>query len=451
MFENKKIHFIGIGGISMSGIAEIVLSKKAIVTGYDLKESDITKKLINQNIDVYYKPNTSYIDKADIIVYTAAIPNDFEELKYAKDNNKNVYERSEFLGILMKEYENVLCISGTHGKSTTTGMIATIFMLNNLNPTISIGAMLPLINGNYHIGGHKYFIAEACEYVDSFLDFNPTSEIILNIDDDHLDYFKNLDNIIASFNKFIHLLPKDGYLIVNNDDKNVLKASYNHKKTTYGINNNSDYMAKDIVFNNLGHPSYDLYINNKKTITVNLSVPGMHNVYNSLASISLCHKYIDDISLIVKALKSYKGVGRRFEYLGKYKDAYVFDDYAHHPREIKTTLESVKGTHHNKNYAIFQAHTYSRTKDHLKDFADVLKGFDNIIVAKIFAAREENIYNVKEEDLVNLIKKHNKNVCYIDSFDEIKNFLDKNIQKDDIIITIGAGDINKLSSSLTGG
>lgn len=450
MFKNKKIHFIGIGGTSMSGIADIMHNKNAIVTGYDLVESKITKRLVKEGIDVYHKPNLSYIDNADIIVYSAAINDNFEELKYARKLNKKIYERSEFLGILMQEYENVLCISGTHGKSTTTSMIATIFLKANLNPTISIGAMLPLINGNYHIGNNKHFIVEACEYVDSFLDFKPTSAIILNIQTDHIDYFKNLDNIIKSFNKFVKLLPKNGYLIVNNDDKNTLKAVCNHEKTTYGINNDSNYMAKNIKFDKLGYPSYDLYIDNININRVNLNVLGKHNIYNSLAAIALSHKYINDISLIVSALKFYKGIERRFEYLGKFKSANVFDDYAHHPNEVESILDLIKKTKHNRSIAVFQPHTYSRTNAFLKDFANILKDFDCIIIAPIYAAREENIYNIKEDDLLNLIKEENENVVFIDSFEKIINFLDKKVQKDDIIVTMGAGDITLLAHMLVG-
>lgn len=447
MFDGKTIHFLGIGGVSMSGIATILFKEGINVTGYDINHSKITNDLEDLGIKVVYKENLSLIDHADIIVYTAAISKEDAQYLYALKNNKEMYERSTFLGKLMMDYKNVLCISGTHGKSTTTGMVSQIFMEAGLNPTISIGAQLPLINSNVYVGDKNFFIVEACEYVDSFLEFKPNAEIILNIDNDHLDYFENIDNIIKSFNKFTTLLPSDGYLIVNNDDENTLKA-VNIDCITYGIDNASNYMAKNINFNNLGHPSYDLYIDDNFICEIKLSVRGKHNIYNSLASIALSYQYNIDIDDIKKALLEYHGVGRRFEYLGTFNDAFVYDDYAHHPSEIKTTLDSVNNTKHNNCYAIFQGHTYSRTKEHLEDFASILSKFDNVIIAKIYPAREENIYNVKEEDLVDLIKNNNTNVIYLDTFEKIKEYLKTKVQKNDLIITIGAGPINEVAKDL---
>ena len=452
MFTNKTIHMIGIGGISMSGIAEILLSFNCKITGYDLTESDITKHLNDIGIKVNYKPNIENVKNADIVVYTAAIPEDHEELIYAKEHHMELYERSTFLGLLMKSYKNVLCISGTHGKSTTTGMVSSIFMEAGLNPTIMIGAMLPLIGGNNHVGEKEYFIAESCEYVDSFLEFFPTSEIILDIDDDHLDYFGNINNIINSFKRFTTLLPEDGILVYNNDDNNTLMAVKDKdKKISYGINNTSSYMAKNISYDKYGHGIYDLYIDNKYVTDIHLGVSGIHNIYNSLAAIALSHQYINDIEVMKKALGNYTGVGRRFEHIGDYKGAYVYDDYAHHPSEIKTTVDSVKNTEHNESWAVFQSHTYSRTKDHLEEFAKILSEFDHVIIATIYPAREENIYNVKEEDLVKLIKENgNQNAIYIDDFNKIVDYLKENVKENDLVITIGAGNANKIGKMLVG-
>ena len=452
MFTNKTIHMIGIGGISMSGIAEILLSFNCKITGYDLTETDITKHLNDLGIKVNYEPNIENVEKADVIVYTAAIPEDHEELVYAKENNKELYERSTFLGLLMKEYKNVLCISGTHGKSTTTGMVSSIFMEANLNPTIMIGAMLPIIGGNNHVGNKEYFIAESCEYVDSFLEFFPTSEIILDIDDDHLDYFGNINNIINSFKRFTTLLPEDGILVYNNDDENTLMAVKDkEKKISYGIDNISSYMAKNIKYDKYGHGIYDLYIHNNYVTEIHLGVSGIHNIYNSLAAIALCNQYISDIEVMKKALNNYTGVGRRFEFIGEYNKASVYDDYAHHPSEIKTTVDSVKKTEHKESWAVFQSHTYSRTKDHLEEFAKILSEFDHIVIATIYPAREENIYNVKEEDLVRLIKENgNQNVVYIDDFNKIVDYLKENVKENDLVITIGAGNANKIGKMLGG-
>ena len=450
MFQNKKVHMIGIGGISMSGIAYMVKDLGAIVTGSDVNFSSITDKLNADGILVNIGHHPEMINDADIIVYTAAIKEDDPERLMAKNLDKKTYERAEFLGLLSKSYENCLCISGTHGKSTTTGMVATCFLEAKLNPTIQIGAMLKEINGNIHIGSQKYLIMESCEYADSFLHFFPTGIIITNIDNDHLDYFKTLDNIKKSFKKYINLLPDNGILVLNNDDDNAkdIIDGFDKKVITYGINNNADYMAKNISKNELGHYSFDIYSNDKFITNINLGISGKHNVYNALAAFILSNNYINDINIVKIGLEKYRGVGRRFEYLGKYNGAFVFDDYAHHPTEIKTTLDAVVNTKHNKNWAIFQSHTYSRTKEHLDEFADVLSNFDNIIIAPIYAAREINTFNISENMLVDKIKQKNKNVVYLDSFEKIENYLKQNVKENDLIITIGAGDVYKIAKDL---
>ena len=451
MFNNKRIHLIGIGGISMSGIAEILHSKGAIITGSDIKENKGIISLKEKGIQITIGENPDLINDADIVIYTAAIKDDNSEMIRAKKLNKTMYERAKFLGLMTKEYTNVLCISGTHGKSTTTGMVASCFLEDGKNPTIQIGAYLPKIKSNYYIGDNEYFIMEACEYVDSFLSFFPTSEIILNIDDDHLDYFKNMDNIKASFNKYIKLLPKDGNLIINNDDNNVRDLDFpsNINILTYGINNDSNIMAKNISYDEFGHPNFDIYYNNELYINVHLSVLGNHNIYNALATTCMCIMHNISKNANIKGLNKYVGVERRFELLGKYKDnILVYDDYAHHPTEIKATLNSAKNIKCNQNWAIFQSHTFSRTKEHLEEFADVLKEFNNVIIAPIYPARETNIYNIKETDLVNLIKPHNDNVKYIETFDKIVEYLKNNLKDNDLVITIGAGPINEVAKKI---
>ena len=451
MFTNKKIHFIGIGGISMSGIAEITKSLGATVSGSDITETEITKNLEKKEMFIKYGHHPEMIKDADIIVYTAAIHEDDPERIETKKLNKENYERAEFLGIISKQYKNCLCISGTHGKSTTTGMVSMCFLEAKLNPTIQIGAILSEINGNTKIGSKDYLIMESCEYVDSFLHFHPTSIIITNIDDDHLDYFKNIDNIKKSFNKYVNLLPNNGLLVKNNDDANSLdvEAGYQGKIITYGIDSAADYQAKNITVNELGHYSFDVYYQNKMLTNISLNINGYHNIYNSLAALALSHYYIDDITIIKKGLEKYHGVGRRFEYLGKFNGAYVYDDYAHHPTEIKTTLESVKKVAHNQDYCIFQSHTYSRTKEHLEDFANILSQFDNIIIAPIYPAREINTFNISEEMLVDKIKEKNPNVIYLDSFDSILEYIKNTVKEKDLVITVGAGPVNKIAQALT--
>lgn len=451
MFKDKIIHFIGIGGISMSGIAEILNEEGITVTGSDIQESNITKMLRNSGIKVIIGEDESLVDNASIIVYTAAIKEDNLELIRAKNLNKEIYERAKFLGLLSKEYKNVICISGTHGKSTTTGMISCCFLEDKKNPTIQIGAILPKLNSNYHVGDKNYFIMEACEYVDSFLSFYPTSEVILNIDDDHLDYFKNLEGIKSSFNKYIELLPKNGNLVINADDNNSMDLNIRNDINilTYGINNNANVIAKNITYDKYGHPKFDIYYNNELFIHINLNIIGNHNIYNALATTSICIIYNLDKLAIKKALENYIGVERRFQHLGNYKDnILVYDDYAHHPTEILATYNSVKEIKYHESWCIFQSHTYSRTYEHLNEFANVLKNFDHIIIAPIYPAREKNIWNVKETELVDLIKKDNENVIFIDSFAKIVDYLKDNVKDNDLVITVGAGPVNKVGIDL---
>lgn len=450
MFNNKKIHLIGIGGVSMSSIALMLKKMNAIVTGSDIQESNFTRNLESKGIVIKYGHNPSMVKDADIVVYTAAISKDDPERIAIEEYKKESYERAEFLGQMMKAFKNNLCVSGTHGKSTTTGMVSLIFLESGLNPTIQVGAELSNIDGNTYLGSHDYLVLEACEYVDSFLHFFPTGVIITNIDNDHLDYFKNLDNIKKSFYKYVGLIPETGYLVKNNDDENSkeLDKHTKAKVITYGINNKSDYMAKNIAMNDLGHYSFDIYFKDNFIITINLNINGRHNVYNALAAFALSHEYISDINIIKNGLEKYRGVGRRFEYLGVFNGAYIYDDYAHHPSEIKTTLASVKEVKHNESWAIFQSHTFSRTKEHLEAFADVLSNFDHIIIAPIYPAREINTFNITEDMIVDKIKLKNPNVIYINSFDKITDYIKTNVKEKDLVITIGAGPINKVAKEL---
>ena len=448
--DYQNIHLIGIGGASMYSIASMLKNDGKNVTGSDLQESDNTKYLKSIGINVVIGHDLNLLKNCDLVIYTAAISKDDPELIYAQNNNIKTIDRAKFLGEYMQAYENIICISGTHGKSTTTSMIASIFLDAKLEPTIQIGANLPKINGNYYIGNKKYFILEACEYVDSFLNFHPTSEVILNIDDDHLDYFKTIENTKKSFQKYINLLPKDGNLVLNIDDLNTKDLTYNlNNVITYGINNpNASLQAKNITYSNLGFPTFDVYYNNKYFTTINLSVLGNHNILNALASIGIALSYNISKDIIAKSLQEFHGVHRRFEYLGEYQNTHIFDDFAHHPTEINATYNSSLAIKHHETWAVFQSHTYSRTYEHLKDFANVLKKFDHVIICSIYPARETNIWGVKESDLVDLIKKDNPNVIFIPTYEEIAQYLKENIQDNDLILTIGAGPINKVANIL---
>ena len=440
------VHLIGIGGSSMSGIAMYLFESGIKVSGSDAAHNHNVEKLEKAGIKISIGHNYENITNQDLVIYSKAVSDDNPELVAAKEKNIPLMERADFIGEMTKSFSKAIGVSGTHGKSTTSSMIALCLLEANMDPTIQLGAVLKATGSNYRTGKSDYFVLEACEFKDQFLSFFPNAEVILNIDADHLDYFKTFDNIKASFKKYVEKLNPEDVLVTNNDDVSCQELFAYNKGTniSFGIENKSDYQATEITFDENGCASFKI-----KEHLVKLNVKGMHNVYNALACFAICDYYKIPVESILKGLEKYTGVERRFELLATIKDNIkVYDDYAHHPTEIATTIDSVKKTKHNESWAVFQPHTYSRTKDHLHEFADILKNFNHIIIAKIYAAREQNIYNVKEEDLVNLIKKENNNVIYIDEFDDIVDYLDKNIQKDDIVISIGAGPINDVCLKL---
>ena len=362
-----------------------------------------------------------------------------------------IIERGTFLGILTKAFKNTICVSGTHGKTTTTSMISLCFLEACKDPSIQVGAYLKQLNSNYRVGNSEYFIVEACEYVESYLKLFPKTEVILNIDNDHLDYFGTLENIIKSFANYVKLIPEDGLLVINWDDSNCRLLTRNTlaKVVTYGIQNeNANFVARNITFNNNGFPTFDVYHNNNFYKTISLSVPGNHNVMNALATIAVCHEYGLEKQDIKNALLKYTGAHRRFEYKGTFNNAFVYDDYGHHPTEILATANALKQKKYNKSWVIFQPHTYSRTKNLLDDFANVLTNFDNIIVTDIYAARENNTYNISSKDLVNKINELGSKAMYISDFNEIVKYIKENIKPNDIVLTLGAGTVTNIGPML---
>jgi len=447
----KKIHMIGIGGVSMSGIAEILVNWGFIVTGSNNVNSDSVQKLISAGIYVTIGHFPESVIGSDVVVYTAAISQDNVELLKAKELGIPTIERADFLGNITKCFENTIAISGTHGKTTTTSMLSLCFVEGLLDPTIQVGADLKQLNGNYRVGNSEYFIIEACEYVESFLKFHPKSEIILNIDNDHLDYFKNFDNIKNAFIKYIKLLPKNGLLVLNADDSNCLelKNFTEAKCITYGINNkNADIFALNIIFDNDGFPEFDVYTNGKFFERIKLNVPGTHNILNSLACIALCTEYAISKETIKTALSKFTGASRRFEFKGKLNNASIYDDYAHHPTEIIATSKALMNKKYNESWVVFQPHTYSRTKNHLDDFSKALLNFDHILVLDIYAAREKNLYNISSQDLVNKINEYKNKAIYIRNFEECVSYLKQNVKENDILITLGAGTVTDLGNIL---
>ena len=447
----NKIHMVGIGGVSMSGIAEILINFGFSVTGSNNVETETTKKLEKAGIKISIGHKESNITNQDVVVYSAAIKQDNPELVTAKAKNIPIIERADFLGELTRCYKDTITISGTHGKSTTTSMVSLCFLEALKDPSIQVGADIKQLNGNYKVGNSEYFIIEACEYVESFLKFSPKSEVILNIDNDHLDYFKNFDNIKKAFIRYVKLLPKDGLLVVNGDDKNALDLPKftDANVLTYGITNkNTDFFAVNIVFDNNGFPEFDVYAKGEFYGRIKLSIPGMHNVLNALGCIALCDYYGIGLDSIKKALLSFTGAVRRFEFKGSVNGASVYDDYGHHPTEIIATAKALMNKKYNKSWVVFQPHTYSRTKTLMDDFAKALLNFDNIIVLDIYAAREKNTYGITSEDLVEKINSLGKHALYIPDFNECVDYLKENVHENDIIITQGAGTVTEIGPML---
>ena len=453
--QYKRIHMLGIGGTSMSGIAEILKQWGFYVTGSDANDSELLEKLKSNNIPVTIGHDLDSLRKADLVVYSAAIsPNDPEMLE-AQRLGIELMERSTFLGLITKAYKNTISISGTHGKTTTTSMLSVCFLEAHKDPTIQVGAILKQLQGNNIVGNIDYFILESCEYVESFLKFHPKTEIILNIDNDHLDYFKDLEHIKSAFVKFVKLLPNDGLLVLNDDDKNSvdLYKYTNAKVVTYGIENEkSNFIARNITFDNNGFPLFDVYRNNTFYKSIKLSVPGMHNVYNALACIATCYEYGIDKEIIKTGLLKYTGAHRRFELVGSSNGAYIYDDYGHHPTEIKAVYNAMKKKKYNRSWVIFQPHTYSRTKNLLNDFAQSLAGFDNIIITDIYAAREANTVGVSPNDLVKQINLNRvgKPALYMSDFDEIAKYIRDRVMPNDIVLTVGAGTVTTIGPKIIG-
>jgi len=446
----KNIFMIGIGGVSMSGLAYILKQYGYNVSGSNNVENSMTESLLKDKIKVFVPHSEKNInDSIDLVVYTAAINQDNEELVRAKKLNIKCLERGEFLGELTKLFNEPIGITGTHGKTSTTSMVSLCFLNANLDPTIQVGSKLSNINGNYKVGNSDYFIIESCEYKDSFLNFHEKSAIVLNMDNDHLDYFGTFENIKKSFKEYVSHITN--VLVLNGDDKNVLDlALYTKAKIlTFGLSENNNYYAKNIDFNDMGYPSYDLYKNKEYVDRISLSIVGKHNVLNSLGCIALCDYYNISINDIKKGLISYKGADRRFQYKGEFKNAKVYDDYGHHPTEVEAISNSILNKKYNKSYVIFEPHTYSRVKNHAVDFAKSLINFDNIIIADIYAAREINEFNVSENDIINELKKLGKDAIHISDYEEIKKYLETKVSNNDLILTLGAGNITKLSDILT--
>ncbi|WP_310602813.1 UDP-N-acetylmuramate--L-alanine ligase [Anaerosporobacter sp.] len=455
--EPIHIHFIGIGGISMSGFAELLHTAGFTISGSDSKKSKITEHLEAKGITILYgqKP-TNITPDIDLVVYTAAVHDDNPEMQAVIQQNIPRMDRAEMVGQVMLNYKNSIAISGTHGKTTTTSMLSQVFLESDLDPTISVGGILKAIGGNIRIGKSDNLITEACEYTNSFLKFNPRYSVILNVEEDHLDFFKDITEIRQSFRLFAEKLPADGILFINGEIENYEEISQGLpcRVITYSTESTPDssytYSASNISFNDDGYGEYDLLHNGEFVDHIVLGVVGMHNVSNSLPVIALALEYNIPMDLIKQGLTAFHGTERRFEYKGEVSGITIIDDYAHHPTEIRATLEAAKRYPHKSTWCVFQPHTYTRTKAFLKEFAEVLTLADNIVLTDIYAAREVDTGEISSKDLLAEIQKLGKEAYHFPSFEEIENFLLQNCTNGDLLITMGAGDVVSIGESLLG-
>lgn len=445
------VHFIGIGGISMSGLAEILLSRKFPVSGSDSHESALTDQLAAQGAVIHYPQMAENItDDIDVVVYTAAIHPDNPEFRAAQEKNLPMLTRAQLLGEIMRNYKEAINVSGTHGKTTTTSMITEILLEAHKDPTVSVGGMLKDIGGNIRVGGQETFVVEACEYTNSFLSFFPTIEVILNVEADHLDFFKDIDDIRHSFKLFAEKLPKDGLLVINKDIKHseYFTQELKCRVVTFGHEKDADYTANFISYDKFAHPSYTLFYKGEELARVELGVTGEHNIYNSLAAVAVARSLDIPMEVILRGLKRFTGTDRRFQKKGSVNGFTIIDDYAHHPQEIAATIEAAKKYPHRKLWIVFQPHTYSRTAALLDDFAGALSQADEIVLADIYAAREKNTIGISSDDLRKHMLEQNTNVYYIPKFEDIEDFLLQHVEEGDVLITMGAGDIYKVGDDL---
>lgn len=446
---DSHIHFIGIGGISMSGLAQIALQNGFSVSGSDRSESNITGKLKKLGATVFIGHNKDNIKGADLIVHTAAVRDDNPEIIAAKESGISIINRAEFLGAIMKTYKNAAGIAGTHGKTTTTSMLAYALISADTDPTISVGGELDIIDGNIKTGASSYFVTEACEYTNSFLSFFPSVAVITNIDEDHLDFFSGIEEIIESFRKYAYLTKGIGSVVASGEDENVKKALKGTELDVkyYGIGKNFEYHAENLVYKT-GFPSFEIWHNDELLCNVTLKVPGRHNVLNALAVAAVCDIWGLDEKAYSKGICNFHGAKRRFEKKGEFSGATIMDDYAHHPTEIKATLNSAKEFEYNRLWCIFQPHTYSRTRTLWNEFVESFDAVDELIISDIYAAREKPDGVTRAENLVKDIAKRGIKVRYIEDLSKIEAVLRKELQANDLVFTMGAGNVVDIADNL---
>jgi len=445
MAPGRRCHLIGIGGVSMSPLAEVLQNMGLVVTGSDIAESAAVLHLRELGIPVAVGHAPENIRGAEFIIRTAAAHDDNPEVAAARNTGIPVFERAQAWGYIMRSYPNALCIAGTHGKTTTTSMATHILMAAQADPTVMIGGTLPLLHAGHRVGKGNTIVLESCEYYDSFLSFSPTVAVILNVDADHLDYFHDLEDVKASFRSFAELVPADGHVIANRDDRNSMDAlaGIDRSVTTFGFSPEADVQAADLKISG-GKSEFDVLCRGSFYTHVRLQVPGRHNVLNALAASAAAHVLGLPGSAVTEGLAGFTGAGRRFEYKGVCSGADVYDDYAHHPGELKSLLDTATELGYDRIILAFQPHTYSRTKALFDDFAAQLARADLPLLADIYAARETNTIGISSRDLADAVP----GARYCASFDEMERVLRSLAKPGDLILTVGAGDIYKVGEAI---
>lgn len=441
----KKVHFVGIGGSGMCPIAEILIHRGYEVSGSDTAESDTLARIRGYGIPVFMGQRAENIKDTELVVYTAAVKQDNPELVAAREKGIPTIERSVMLGLVTRRFPNTIGVSGTHGKTTTTAMITQILLEAGLDPSAIIGGKLPLIGGNGRVGKSDTIVCEACEFVDTFLQLHPHIAVVLNIDNDHLDYFGTVENTIRSFHQFC--LQTSGYIIVNGDDANAMKAVQgitNAQIITYGFQPQNDYSAADIQVTRRAREEFTILKHGSKLTDITLSIPGKHNIYNALAAFAVADLLGVSTESAAKSLHAFTGVHRRFELLGEFGGITVADDFAHHPTEVTATLTAAKQMGFSRVWAVFQPHTYSRTYLLFNDFVKALKIADRVVLSEILAVRETNTYNIYAKDLAEKIP----GSVWFKTFEEIADYMVQNAKDGDLILTIGGGDIYKCANRI---
>ncbi|MBR5470762.1 MAG: UDP-N-acetylmuramate--L-alanine ligase [Oscillibacter sp.] len=445
LMPGKRVHLVGIGGVSMCPLAEVLRGAGMAVQGSDMSESDTVKHLRSLGIPVSVGHNAENLGDCDLVVRTAAVHDSNPEIAGAVARGIPVYERAQAWGAIMQHYANAICVSGTHGKTTTTSMCTHIFMAAQADPTVMIGGTLPMLGAGYRVGHGETIILESCEYCNSFLHFFPTVAVILNVEEDHLDFFKDLHDIETSFHRFAELVPERGYVIANADNTGAMEsvADLPHPVFTFGLENNADCTAENQTEVD-GAPDFDICVRGQKYAHVRLQVYGRHNVLNALAAASAAYCLGVPAAAVEEGLAAFTGAGRRFEHKGTFNGAEVYDDYAHHPDELHALLSTVKELPYKRVIVAFQPHTYTRTTAFFDQFVAELKLADVAIVAEIYAAREQNTTGISSADLCRNIP----GSVYCSTLEKVTRHLQEIARPGDLILTVGAGDIFRAGEKL---